>query len=58
MSYVEFWKLVKDTVILASFWFDIVLNIWGMGSLIIRLIKRVHSGIRKIKNKGATTKTE
>ena len=58
MSYVEFWKLVKDTVILASFWFDIVLNIWGMGSLIIRLIKWVHSGIRKIKNKGATTKTE
>lgn len=58
MSYVEFWKLVKDTVILASFWFDIVLNIWGMGSLIIRLIKRMHSGIRKIKNKGAATKTE
>ena len=58
MEYAEFLEMAKNIVILTSFWFIIVLDIWGIGSLIVHFINWVHSGIKKIRNKDVEKKSE
>ena len=58
MEYAEFLEMAKNIVILTSFWFIIVLDIWGIGSLIVHFMKWVHSGIKKIRNKDVEKKEE
>lgn len=58
MEYAEFLEMAKNTVILTSFWLIIMLDIWGSGSLIVYFMKWVHSGIKKIRNKGVEKKAE
>ena len=58
MDYAEFLEMAKNIVILTSFWFIIVLDIWGIGSLIVHFMKWVHSGIKKIRNKDVEKKEE
>lgn len=58
MEYAEFLDMAKNTVIMTSFWFIIMLDLWGIGSLIVHFVKWVHGGIRKIRNKVAETKAE
>ena len=58
MEYAEFLEMAKNIVILTSFWFIIVLDIWGIGSLIVHFMKWVHSGIMKIRNKDVEKKEE
>ena len=58
MEYAEFLEMAKNIVILTSFWFIIVLDIWGICSLIVYFVKWVHGGIKKIRNKGVEKKTE
>lgn len=58
MEYAEFLEMAKNIVILTSFWFIIVLDIWGIGSLIVHFMNWVHSGIKKIRNKDAEKKSE
>ena len=58
MEYAEFLEMAKNIVILTSFWFIIVLDIWGIGSLIVHFMNWVHSGIKKIRNKGVEKKSE
>lgn len=58
MEYAEFLEMAKNTVILTSFWLIIMLDIWGIGSLIVHFVKWVYSGIKKIRNKDAETKAE
>lgn len=58
MEYAEFLEMAKNIVILTSFWFIIVLDIWGIGSLIVHFMKWVQSGIKKIRNKDVEKKEE
>ena len=58
MEYAEFLEMAKNIVILTSFWFIIVLDIWGICSLIMHFVKWVHSEIKKIRNKDAEKKSE
>ena len=58
MEYAEFIEMAKNIVILTSFWFIIVLDIWGIGSLIVHFMNWVHSGIKKIRNKDVEKKSE
>lgn len=58
MEYAEFLEIAKNIVILTSFWFIIVLDIWGIGSLIVHFMNWVHSGIKKIRNKDVEKKSE
>ena len=58
MEYAEFLEIAKKIVILNSFWFIIVLDIWGIGSLIVHFMNWVHSGIKKIRNKDVEKKSE
>lgn len=58
MEYAEFLEMAKNIVILTSFWFIIVLDIWGIGSLIVHFMNWVHSGIKKIRNKDVEKKSE
>ena len=58
MEYAEFLEMAKNIVVLTSFWFIIVLDIWGIGSLIMHFVKWVHSEIKKIRNKDAEKKSE
>ena len=58
MTYTEFLEFAKNTVKFTSFWLIIMLDIWGIGSLILHFVKWVHCGIRKIRNKDVETKAE
>ena len=58
MEYAEFLEMAKNIVILTSFWFIIVLDIWGICSLIVHFMNWVHSGIKKIRNKDVEKKSE
>lgn len=58
MEYAEFLEMAKNIVVLTSFWFIIVLDIWGIGSLIVHFMNWVHSGIKKIRNKDVEKKSE
>lgn len=58
MEYAEFLEMAKNIVILTSFWFIIVLDIWGICSLIVHFVKWVYGGIKKIRNKGVEKKSE
>ena len=58
MEYAEFLEMAKNIVVLTSFWFIIVLDIWGIGSLIVHFMNWVYSGIKKIRNKGVEKKSE
>ena len=58
MEYAEFLEMAKNIVILTSFWFIIVLDVWGIGSLIVHFMNWVHSGIKKIRNKDVEKKSE
>ena len=58
MEYAEFLEMAMNIVILTSFWFIIVLDIWGIGSLIVHFMNWVHSGIKKIRNKDVEKKSE
>ena len=58
MTYAKFLEFVKNTVMFTSFWFNIVFDIWRIGSLIVRFVKWLRGGIKKIRNKDAETKAE
>lgn len=58
MEYAEFLEMAKNIVVLTSFWFIIVLDIWGIGSLIVHFMNWVYSGIKKIRNKDVEKKSE
>ena len=58
MECAEFLEMAKNMVIMTSFWFRIMLDLWGVGSLIVHFVKWVHGGIRKSRNKNAETKAE
>ena len=58
MTYAEFLELAKNTVISITFWLSIVLDIWGIGAMIVHFVKWVHGGIKKIRNNDAETKAE
>lgn len=58
MEYAGFLEMAKNIVIFTSFWFIIVLDIWGISSLIVHLVKWVHGGIKKIRNKDVEKKSE
>lgn len=58
MEYAEFLEMAKNIVVLTSFWFIIVLDIWGIGSLIVHFMNWGHSGIKKIRNKDVEKKSE
>ena len=58
MEYAEFLEMAKNIVVLTSFWFILVLDIWGIGSLIVHFMNWVYSGIKKIRNKDVEKKSE
>ena len=54
----EFMNMAKETVVLSAFWFIILLDIWGIGYLLVHFIKWVHGSIRKLRGKDKNTEAE
>ena len=58
MTETVLFEFAKHTVVLTSFWLIIMLEIWGIGGIIVHFVKWVKGCIGKKKEKDAEENTE
>ena len=51
------YEFMKNTVVMTAFMFIIMLDVWGIGYWVVKLVKRVWKKIHKTKDEPAETET-